>query len=144
MASIDNKETRESRATDNYWMDFPAKMQDGRGLTDWKSSCIMNEKSLSMDTYTYRNYLTNNALGIMKNNTKIINELGGCGKCSDYSVIPPYLSLDCNEDKCIQKIYSETGLGAEINTRLSEDREKKINNMKNVIKGNTGEFRFQY
>ena len=134
----------ENRATDNYWMDFPAKMQDGRGLTDWKSSCIMNEKSLGMDSFTYRNHLTRNGLHIMKNNTKIINELGGCGKCSDYSVIPPYLAVKCNEDTCIQHVYDETGLGAEIDSTLSKQRQKKINNMEELLKHNKGEFKFEY
>lgn len=130
--------------TDNHFMDFPAKMQDGRLFTDYKSSCIMNEKSLSMTSFEFRNFLTRNGDQILKNNTKIVNEIAGCGQCSDYSVVPPYAVLSCNQDRCIQNVKDRDGLGVEIEKQLSEDRQKKIENLKNAIKNNKREFTFGY
>jgi|TARA_B110000858_G_C17766603_1_gene457393 hypothetical protein len=126
---------------DNYNMDFPAIMQDGRLFTDYKSPCIMNADSLKMSSLEYRNFLTRNADNILNNNTKLVNEIAGCGQCSDYSVIPPYVSVNCNTDKCIQSINNKDGIGLEINTFLNENRNKKINN---ILAHTTGDFHFIY
>ena len=42
--------------SDNYFMDFPAIMQDGRLFTDYKSSCVMNALSQGMTSFEYRNF----------------------------------------------------------------------------------------
>jgi len=134
----------DGRASDNYYMDFPAKMQDGRLFTDYKSSCVMNAQSLGMTSFEYRNFLTQNGQKILDNNTKIVNEIAGCGKCSDYSVFPPYLAVECNEDKCIQNINSPEGIGAEIRTHLSENRQKKIDNINYTLDNDKSDFTFGY
>ena len=100
--------------TDNYFMNFPARMQDGRLFTDYRSSCILNSKSLSMSSLDYRNYLTNNADNIIKNNMNITEELIKCTECSDYSIIPPYVTMECNSNNCIQKDIKPDGVGIEI------------------------------
>ena len=100
--------------TDNYFMDFPARMQDGRLFTDYRSNCILNSKSLSMSSLEYRNYLTNNADNIIKNHMKITEELINCKTCSDYSIIPPYVTMECNTNNCIQKDIMPDGVGIEI------------------------------
>tara|TARA_B110001469_G_C9620223_1_gene309043 strand:- start:1063 stop:1449 length:387 start_codon:yes stop_codon:yes gene_type:complete len=128
-------------------MDFPAIMQDGRLYTDYKSSCIMNGPSLGMTSFEYRNYLTRNADKIIKNNTKIVNEMAECGQCSDYSVFPPYETLNCNTDKCIQNIQNYDGLGLEIEKQLNENKQKKLDNIQSELLSNTNnsqDFTFQY
>jgi len=134
----------DNRVPDNYFMDFPAKMQDGRLFTDYKSACVMNAQSLGMTSFEYRNYLTHNGSKILNNNTKIVNEIAGCRKCGAYSVFPPYLAIECNEDQCIQKINSPDGVGAEVKTHLSNNRKKKIEYIKSTLDNNKSGFSFSY
>ena len=65
-------------ATDNYVMDFPARMSDGRQFTDYRQNCIVNnEISKGMSSWEYRNFLTNNAGEIHKaliEKVKLVNE----------------------------------------------------------------------
>lgn len=134
-----------SKVSDNHFMDFPAIMQDGRLYTDYKSSCIMNAKSLGMTSFEYRNYLTQNGLKIIQNNDKIVNEIAGCGDCSDYSVVPPYAIVECDQNKCIQNVNSPSGLGVEIQKHLSENKQKKMQDTTTYINNNnTGNFTFEY
>ena len=52
----------ESKVPDNFHLDFPARMSDGRQFTDYRSNCILNnELSKNMGSWEYRNFLTNNA-----------------------------------------------------------------------------------
>jgi hypothetical protein len=122
-----------NRATDNYFMDFPAIMQDGRSYTDYKPSCVMNKDSIGMTSFEYRNFLTRNADKIIQNNTKLLNELGGCGQCSDYSVVPPYVVMSCDKDNCIQHMRSPNGLGMEIQASIDSERHKKIDYIKHQL-----------
>ena len=53
-------------AMDNV-KDFPARMSDGRFLTNYNSSCVNNLiMSEGMNSYTYRQSLINNAEKIME------------------------------------------------------------------------------
>ena len=131
------------KVPDNFNMEFPAIMQDGRLFTDYKSPCIMNADSLGMSSLEYRNYLTQNADRIINNNTKLVNEIAGCGQCSSYSVIPPYVSINCNENQCIQSIDNNQGVGIKINTVLNDNRQKKIENINNNLTTNEN-FNFIY
>ena len=141
----------DGRPSDNYFMDFPAKMSDGRLFTDYKSSCIMNAKSLGMTSLDYRTFLINNGQQILNNNTDIVNQIAGCGKCSNYAVFPPYYSVECNEDRCIENAIQTKGvnegitenISAEIKTHLSENRQKKIDYIRSNL-DDQGEFKFHY
>ena len=106
------KETnRENRATDNFHLDFPARMSDGRQFTDYRSSCYVNLPEQDMTTYQYRLFLKHNAEKIM-NNFQTINEyVSGCDKCSDYEIVQPYLALTCDGKDCIRSINDHAGVG---------------------------------
>ena len=125
------------KVPDNYFMDFPAIMSDGRPFTDYKSSCVMNKDGIGMTSFEYRNYLTQNAEKIMKNNTKLLHELAGCGECSDYSVVPPYVVMSSDESKCIQRMRSPEGLGVEIQASINKERQQKLNYIQQQVTNQT-------
>ena len=60
------------RVNDNFHTDFPARMSDGRFMTDYNTNCIINTlRKDKMSAWEYRTHLINNADQIMKE----INEL---------------------------------------------------------------------
>lgn len=65
--------------------DCPAIMDDGRALTDYRSSCYINDmirvKNNMYNSYDYRQYLIHNAVDIM-NNIRMYNiKKSGCKPC---------------------------------------------------------------
>ena len=46
-----------NRTADNFHLDFPARMADGRQFTDYRSSCYVNLPEQDMTTYQYRQFL---------------------------------------------------------------------------------------
>ena len=103
--------TRENRATDNFFLDFPARMSDGRQFTDYRSSCYINLPEQDMTTYQYRQFLKHNGNKIRQNFININEAVARCGTCSDYEIVKPDLALTCNEDECIREINDEAGVG---------------------------------
>ena len=99
------------RITDNSSLDFPARMSDGRQFTDYRSNCFMNKKSLGMTSQEYKNYMINNGDRIINNEHNILNTLMKCNQCSDYSIVPPYLAVECNKDSCNEFIHNPNGVG---------------------------------
>ena len=65
-------QTADSRATDNFNLDFPARMSDGRQFTDYRSTCYLNIPEQKMSTYQYRQFLKHNAEKIMGNFNNIM------------------------------------------------------------------------
>jgi hypothetical protein len=98
-------------ATDNFHLDFPARMADGRQFTDYRSNCLLNLPERNMTTYQYRQYLTANAEKIMNNYTTINNYITGCKECSDYEIVPAYLAVNCNKETCTRDINNQSGVG---------------------------------
>jgi len=102
---------RENRATDNFHLDFPARMSDGRQFTEYRSSCYVNLPEQNMTTYQYRQFLKHNANEIM-NNFETINEyVSGCNTCSNYEIVNPTLALTCNGEQCTREINDNAGAG---------------------------------
>ena len=99
------------RVTDNFNLDFPAIMADGRQFTDYRSNCILNKMSKQMTSQEYKNYLINNTSEILSNQSKINEQLMGCKSCSDYSIVPPFLSLNCNGNQCRSFVNDIDGIG---------------------------------
>ena len=106
------KETgRENRTTDNFHLDFPARMSDGRQFTDYRSSCYVNLPEQKMTTYQYRLFLKHNAEKIMNNFETINEHVSGCDVCSDYDIVQPYLALTCDGESCTRQINDHAGVG---------------------------------
>jgi hypothetical protein len=101
--------------SDNFHLDFPAIMSDGRQFTDFRSSCFMNSPERNMSTFEYREYLKNNAVKIMTNMENIQGYVAECKTCSDYSIVEPSLALTCNSSNCTSNIMNDNGIGLYIN-----------------------------
>jgi|TARA_B110001469_G_scaffold105784_1_gene105297 hypothetical protein len=98
-------------ATDNFHLDFPARMADGRQFTDYRPSCLLNLPEKNMTTFQYRQYLTHNANKIMGNYNDINKAITGCKVCSDYEIVPAYLAVECNKNTCTRSINDKSGVG---------------------------------
>ena len=101
--------------SDNFHLDFPAVMSDGRQFFYFISSCAMNSPEKNMTTFEYRQFLTNNAVKIMTNMENIQGFVTECKTCSDYSIIEPSLALTCNSTNCTSQILDDSGLGLFVN-----------------------------
>ena len=99
------------RVNDNFNFNFPAIMSDGRQFTDYRSNCTLNKMSEQMSSQEYKNYLIDNTEQILSNQSKISEELMDCKLCSDYSIVPPFLSLNCNGNKCTSFVTNPDGIG---------------------------------
>ena len=103
--------TADSKVTDNFHLDFPARMSDGRQFTDYRSTCYLNIPEQKMTTYQYRQFLKHNAEKIMENFENINETISGCSNCSDYEIVPSYLGLTCDGEQCKREINADSGVG---------------------------------
>ena len=70
-------------ATDNYISDFPARMSDGRFMTNYFSNCDLNRKlQKNLSSWQYRLLLTESADTILDNEKKINEAKFGCESCT--------------------------------------------------------------
>ena len=97
---------------DNNVKDFPARMSDGRFITNYNSSCV-NNLLLSKETnsYTYRQMLINNAEKIMEQTSLGYEKNFSCNSC--YKMIIPKTKYvqDCSGETCTIKKSSSGGIG---------------------------------
>ena len=76
-----------AKVPDNFHKGFPARMSDGRFITDYHPNCAMNlSAQKNMSSWQYKLFLTRNAHNIMNavkenNHTKY-----GCNDCNDPSI----------------------------------------------------------
>ena len=106
------------KVTDNFFLDFPARMSDGRQFTDYRPNCLINKPSKPLNSHEYKQYLIHNTDNILKNEDIIYNTLMGCDTCSDYNIVQPNLMLTCNQDTCQSFVKNKDGLGREINYNM--------------------------
>lgn len=107
------------KVPDNFFLDFPARMSDGRQFTDYRSNCLMNTPDKFMNSHNYKQSLIHNTDHILNNEDVIYHSLMGCNNCSDYSIVPPNLSLQCNKDTCTTFLQDKYGLGTQINYKYN-------------------------
>ena len=70
------------RVSDNFNNDFPARMSDGRFMTNYWPNCALNSSIQGeMSSYLYRQFLMNNASSLMTNMNKIHKAEYGCDTC---------------------------------------------------------------
>ena len=98
-------------AMDNI-KNFPARMSDGRFITDYNSSCVNNLlRSNGMNSYTYRQMLIKNASNIMQE-TKTKNEnTFSCDSCYKMLIPKTKYEQDCTGEVCRIKRVSKGGIG---------------------------------
>ena len=74
-------------AMDNV-KEFPARMSDGRFITNYNSSCVSNLlMSNGMNSYTYRQMLINNADKLMDDERNSYESKFSCNSC--YKMLIP-------------------------------------------------------
>tara|TARA_Y100001936_G_C15994633_1_gene624344 strand:+ start:920 stop:1234 length:315 start_codon:yes stop_codon:yes gene_type:complete len=98
-------------ASDNNKKQFPARMSDGRFITNFNSSCVTNQLlSDGENSYTYRQKLINHAEEIMEQTNKYYEENLNCESC--YKMLIPKVKYhqDCDGDYCTIKKVSD-GIG---------------------------------
>ena len=78
------------KTSNNKYFDCPALMSDGRTFTDYRPSNYVNDLMRTTngvyDSYSYRQFLINNAEGIISENNKYNLNKNGCPQCQ-YKVI---------------------------------------------------------
>jgi len=99
--------------TDNY-KKYPARMSDGRFMTDNKPSCLLNKNimnTMNMNSSEYRQYLINSATDIMDQINKHNNEIYGCTDCSKVSIPTSQSMQDCWDSNCKIDYVNPGGIG---------------------------------
>jgi hypothetical protein len=102
-----------SKVTDNVELGFPARMSDGRVITDWRPNCYMNNGlGQNMGSWQYRTHLMRNASQIhseLLNNVKKDTE---CTNCTGAPVPNFRTEVDCTKQNiCYYNILDKGGLG---------------------------------
>tara|TARA_B110000967_G_scaffold205247_1_gene249383 strand:- start:1179 stop:1502 length:324 start_codon:yes stop_codon:yes gene_type:complete len=101
-----------SKVTDNVELDFPARMSDGRGFTDYRQNCTLNNSlAKNMGSWEYRNYLTTNAEQIHGQFMSTLELDYKCTKCTDNTVLPVKTILNCSTESCTYQLNDSNGLG---------------------------------
>ena len=91
--------------------EFPARMSDGRFVTNYNSSCVNNLLlSDGMNSYTYRQMLINNAEEIMKETRTEYDNTFSCNSCHKMMIPKTKYEQDCSGDVCTIKRVSD-GIG---------------------------------
>jgi hypothetical protein len=76
-----------SKIPDNFHKDFPARMSDGRFITDYYPNCSMNlSAQKNMSSWQYKLFLTRNATQIMGSIRDFNHKKYGCDNCNDPSI----------------------------------------------------------
>tara|TARA_A100001015_G_C14581559_1_gene553081 strand:+ start:29 stop:346 length:318 start_codon:yes stop_codon:yes gene_type:complete len=101
-----------SKVPDNVKSDFPARMSDGRFITDYTPNCQHNLAiQKDMTSWQYKTYLTRYADQIMKNINSNNIQYYGCETCDGTKTIsPPKVKQDCTMENCTIKPYDPNGI----------------------------------
>jgi len=101
-----------NRVTDNYELDFPARMSDGRQFTDYRQNCILNNNiSQGRNSWEYRYFLTQNAVELQKKMIIDQEKKTACTKCSDNTVLSTNTVINCSPTGCSYQMNDPSGLG---------------------------------
>ncbi len=110
-----NPDANGTKISDNFVLNFPARMSDGRQFTDYKSNGFLNLHEQEVNTtLEYRLHLQNNAETIMDNNYNIVASVNDCSDCPGYQIVDTKSLLTCSKESCVQKLQNESGLGFDI------------------------------
>tara|TARA_Y100000817_G_scaffold186194_1_gene145500 strand:- start:1868 stop:2200 length:333 start_codon:yes stop_codon:yes gene_type:complete len=100
------------QVADNFFDDFPARMADGRFITDYSPNCDNNMKhKKEMNGWEYRQYLTNNAETIMKEINELNDKLYGCKECHTTMLPSNKANQVCTDENCVVEEVDPNGLG---------------------------------
>ena len=101
-----------SKIPDNYYSDFPARMSDGRFITDYTPNCQHNLAiQNNMTSWQYRVYLTRYANQIMDNVNTLNNKFYGCESCDPNVAALPKYENQCTSQGCNISQVNPSGVG---------------------------------
>lgn len=104
----------EGKVMDNYLKSFPARMSDGRFITDYTPNCDKNLLlKKKMSGWEYRNYLINNAEEIMNKEVEQVNQMFGCLDCNNTVLLDSSVKQVCDQNGCNIEEVSKDGIGIE-------------------------------
>ena len=101
-----------SKIPDNVNKDFPARMADGRFITDYSSACQHNLfYQQGMNSWQYRMFLTTNGVNVINDELAFDEETFGCSDCSKDFVPKVRFEQDCSKDFCLINEVIPNGIG---------------------------------
>jgi len=112
-----------NRVTDNKFFQCPARMADGRGITDYRPNCLMNNKLIVgqqiNNSLDYKQYLVNNATVIMNKQRKDACDINCCTSCGEDTAVPLKAEIECKDGNCDIKQLDMNGVGTGVKVDLS-------------------------
>jgi hypothetical protein len=100
------------KVPDNFHADFPARMSDGRFMTDFNTNCILNTlRKEKMSAWEYRTHLINNAEQIMEEMNEKNEQLYGCQECHRTVLPAPNAKQVCTDTGCEIVKVEDGGIG---------------------------------
>lgn len=114
-------------AKDNKFPGEPAKMSDGRTFTNYNENYIINSKVQTHNNmksnYDYRQFLTHNAVSLMKlnkNQAYTKNGVSSCATARGGTLVPERIVQHCDTQSCSYTVENNNGFGiGRANTRSS-------------------------
>ena len=110
-----------TRSSENKHFDCPPRMSDGRMFTDYGSRCDINyishlkQSGKAMDSYTYRQFLLENADNIIDGMRTNAYMKGRCGPCVEpffQGTMMPEKDIEvCDGRKCTISTVNPNGVG---------------------------------
>jgi hypothetical protein len=102
------------KVPDNFHTDFPARMSDGRFMTNYNTNCILNTlRKKNMSAWEYRTHLINNAEEIMKETNEKNESMYGCQECHRTVLPSTHAKQICTDSGCEIVEVDPNGLGIE-------------------------------
>ena len=110
-----------SKVTDNVELGFPARMSDGRGFTDYRPNCYLNnELGQSMGSWQYRTYLMRNADNIHQKFMSMTESENSCTNCTGAPVPDFRTVVDCTrQNTCYYNLKDPNGIGKKVNYNVN-------------------------
>jgi hypothetical protein len=100
------------KVPDNFHADFPARMSDGRFMTDFNTNCILNTlRKEKLSAWEYRTHLINNAEQIMNEINEKNEQLYGCQECHRTVLPAPNAKQVCTDSGCEIVKVEDGGIG---------------------------------
>ena len=102
-----------SKVPDNFHKDFPARMSDGRFITDYYPNCAMNlSAQKNMSSWQYKLFLTRNTNNVMNAIKDYNHTRYGCNNCNDPSIpLENQYLQECSNYSCHISEVNPKGVG---------------------------------
>ena len=129
-----------NRTTNNKYFGCPPRMSDGRHFTDYRSHNYVNDliqqSNQTKSNYEYRQFLTHNALNIMKMNNDYMNKMNGCTECNATQIpFKTECKINQNYSNCYLKDNNGIGIYNLTEPIMNNKNSVKLSNIKKETYG---------